>query len=136
MTVFDTLDRLNLRASLVLFGRPATLHPMKVAAAGVNAKAEIETDPDRPTLTGVAIIRSEWADRLQIGGQGMPTPTGSFRQAARGVSHVATLMPAELPWAPAKGDEIEYDDRPGIRYRITEPMPDGGAGLHCGLVKL
>ena len=136
MSVFDTLDAINLRTSLVLFGRPATLHPMKTAAAGVNAKPEPETDPDRATLTGVAVIRSEWADRVQIGGNGLPTPPGAHKLAARGVSHVATLMPGSLAWAPRKGDEIEYDDRPGIRYRITEPMPDGGAGLHCGLAKL
>lgn len=136
MSAFDTLDAINLRTSIVLLGRPATLHPMKPGAAGVNAKAEPETDPDRATLTGVGVIRSEWAERVQIGGQGMPTPTGAFRQAARGVSHVATLMPAGLAWSPRKGDEIEYDDRPGIRYRITEPMPDGGSGLHCGLAKI
>lgn len=136
MSVFDTLDAINLRTSLVLFGRPATLHPMKTAEAGVNARSEPETDPDRATLTGVGVIRSEWAERVQIGGQGLPMPAGAHRMAARGVSHVATLMPAGLAWTPRKGDEIEYDDRPGLRYRITEPMPDGGAGLHCGLVKL
>lgn len=136
MNAFDILDELSLRTDLALFGRCATLFPMMTGAAGVNSKAEGETDPRRPVLEGVRVIRSEWAERVQIGGQGMPTPTGAFKMAARGVTHIATLMPKLLGWAPQKGDELVYDDRPEIRYRLTELMPDGGAGLHCGLAKV
>lgn len=136
MSAFDALDAIMLRTDLVLFGRLATIHPMKTGAAGVNAKPVAETDPARATLTGVRVIRSEWSERVQIGGEGLPTPPGHFKAAARGFPHVASVMPASLAWVPRKGDEIEYDDRPGQRYRIAEPMPDGGAGLHCGCVKL
>lgn len=134
MSAFDALDAINLRTCLALYGRRATLWPMKAGAAGVNSKAA--ADPSRAVLTGVRVIRSEWSDRVQIGGEGLPTPQGAFKLAARGIPHVATVMPAALAWVPVKGDELEYDDRPGQRYRVVEPMPDGGAGLHLGLAKL
>ncbi len=133
MSAFDALDAMNLRTSLVLFGRPATLHPVKPGAGGVNAASVPDTS--RATLTSVAVIRSEWSERVQIGGGGLPTPSGAFKLAAMGISHIATVMPADLTWTPTKGDELEYDDRPGRRYRIIEPMPDGLSGLHLGLSK-
>lgn len=136
MTSFDILDEVMLRTDLQLFGRPATLYPMKNGAAGPNARAVAETDPSRQVLAGIVVIRSEWTERVQIGGQGMPTPAGGHRMAARGISHVATVMPKLLAWAPKPGDELVYDDRPDTRYRLTEMMPDGGAGLHCGLAKV
>lgn len=136
MSAFDALDAIMLRTNLALFARTATIWPMKTASAGVNAAPVAETDPSRPVLTGVRVIRSEWSERVQIGGEGLPTPPGHFKVAARGYPHIATVMPTALAWTPGKGDEIEYADRPGLRYRIAEPMPDGGAGLHCGCVKL
>ncbi|CAN7316838.1 hypothetical protein LJR009_001599 [Bosea sp. LjRoot9] len=134
MSAFDALDAMNLRTSLVLFGRPATLHPMKPGASGVNAAAAPDTSRD--TLTGVAVIRSEWSERVQIGGNGLPTPAGAFKLGAMGIRHIATVMVSGLPWTPAKGDELEYEDRPGLRYRMIEPMPDGLSGLHLGLSKV
>lgn len=136
MTAADTLDAMNLRTCLALWGRPATLYPMKPGPAGVNGPAV--ADPDRAVLTGIAVIRSEWSERVQIGGLGMPTPTGNFRLPAAGRRHIATLAPddiALLPggWMPRKGDQVAYDDRPDARYQVSEPMPDGGAGLHLGL---
>lgn len=136
MNAFDVLDELSLKTDLVLFGRKATFFPMKAGPGGVNDAAVADADPDRPTLEAVQVIRSEWSERVQIGGQGMPTPTGAFRLAAAGVKHVATVMPKLMGWKPIKGDHLEYEDRPGQRYRITEPMPDGGAGLHLGLSKV
>jgi len=131
MSAFDALDAIMLRTDLVLFGRSVTVRPMKTAPAGVNAAPV--PDESRAVMTGVRAIRSEWSERVQIGGEGMPTPRGEFRAATRAMPHVATLQPASLAWTPRKGDTIEYDDRPGRLYRVTEPMSDGGAGLHLGL---
>lgn len=136
MTSFDILDEIMLKTDLQLFGRCASLYPKTVGAAGPNARSATSTDPDRSALFGVRVIRSEWSARVQIGGQGMPTPAGAFRMAARGVSHVATVMPKLLDWVPKAGDELVYDDRPDDVYRLTELMHDGGAGLHCGLAKV
>ena len=136
MSAFDDLDALVLDAAQALFGDTATIYPMKSGAAGPNAPATADTDPDRPVLTDVAVIRSEWPERLQIGGNGMPTPTGAFKLAASGIRHVATLKPADLAWTPRKGDELVYDDRPARRFRIVELMPDGLSGLHCGLADI
>lgn len=131
MSAFDQLDAIMLRTDLALFGRKATLFPMKAGPAGVNGPTI--ADSARAALSGVAIIRSEWSDRVQIGGQGMPVPPGHFKLALAGLRHIATVQPSALAWRPGKGDELVYDDRPGLRYVVAEPMPDGGAGLHLGL---
>lgn len=131
MSAFDTLDAIMLRTDFALFGRKATLFPMKAGPAGVNGA--MVADPARATLAGVDVIRSEWSDRVQIGGQGMPVPPGHFKMASAGIRHVATVQPSALAWKPGKGDELAYDDRPGVRYVVAEPMPDGGEGLHLGL---
>lgn len=134
MSVFAALDALMMDVHLATFGDPCTLYPMKPAPGGRNDQTV--ADDDRTALEGVPAIRSEWSERQQIGGQGMPTPTGAFKLAAAGFRHVATVKPADLSWTPGKGDELEYSDRPGLRYRISEPMPDGLAGLHLGLTKV
>ncbi len=136
MSAFDDLDAMVLDTAGVLFGDTATIFPMKTGSAGPNAPATADTDPARPVLSGAMVIRSEWPERLQIGGNGMPTPTGAFKLGAAGVRHVATLKPADLGWTPRDGDELVYDDRPGRRYRIVEVMPDGLSGLHCGLADI
>ncbi|QEL26149.1 hypothetical protein FQV39_28725 [Bosea sp. F3-2] len=117
----------------VLFGDTATIFPM-TTGGGVNGKPE--ADASRESMTGVTVIRSEWSERVQIGGNGLPTPPGAFKVAAAGFRVVATLQPAGLQWVPRKGDEIVFDDRLSIRYRISEPMPDGLSGLHLGLTRI
>jgi hypothetical protein len=131
MSPFDALDAIMLRTSQALFGRTATLYPMKPGPAGVNGPSV--TDASRATLAGVAVIRSEWSERVQLGGQGMPVPSGHFKLASAGFRHIATVQPSVLAWRPGKGDELAYDDRPDVRYVVSEPMPDGGEGLHLGL---
>lgn len=131
MSSFDALDAIMMRTDLALFGRKATLYPMKPGPAGVNGP--MVADTARATLGDIDVIRSEWSDRLQIGGQGMPVPPGHFKTASAGIRHVVTLQPSALDWTPGKGDELVYDDRPDLRYVVAEPMPDGGAGLHLGL---
>ncbi|MET3892787.1 hypothetical protein ABIE41_003863 [Bosea sp. OAE506] len=134
MSAFDALDAMVLDTAQRLFGDTVTLYPMKPGAAGVNAKPV--ADASRAIVSGLRVIRSEWSERVQIGGQGLPTPPGQFRQAAAGVAAIATFALADLPWRPQKGDELVYADRPGERWRIVEPMPDGLSGLHCGLARL
>lgn len=134
MSAFDDLDALTLDAAQALFGDTATLFPMKPGPSGVNGASV--ADDDRPSLPGVPVIRSEWSERVQIGGQGLPTPPGHFGRANAGARIVATVRPAALAWVPRKGDELVFDDRPDIRYRVSEPMPDGGAGLHLGLTRI
>lgn len=134
MSDFDALDAMVLDTAAMLFGDTATIFPMKASAAGVNGKPV--PDDSREAMTGVSVIRSEWSERGQIGGQGMPTPQGAFKLASAGYRVIATLQPASLAWVPKKGDELVYDDRPEARYQIAEPMPDGGAGLHLGLTRI
>lgn len=133
MSAFDELDALVLDTAGTLFGDCASIFPMRPAGS-VNAAPE--DDPERPILTGVTMIRSEWSERVQIGGQGLPTPAGAFKVASAGFRVVATLKHCGLPWVPRKGDEIVFDDRPDVRYRVAEPMPDGLAGLHLGLTRV
>lgn len=134
MSVFAALDALMMDVQLATFGDVCTLYPRKPAPGSRNDQTV--ADPDRPALEGVQAVRAEWPERLQIGGGGMPTPRGSFGVGVAGLRHVATVKPADLSWTPGKGDELEYSDRPGIRYRISEPMPDGLAGLHLGLTRV
>jgi hypothetical protein len=134
MSAFDALDQMMIATAGALFGDRATVHPMKPGPGGVNA-APVE-DLSRAPLTDITVIRSEWSERVQIGGNGLPTPAGAFKQAAAAQRHIATLQKSELVWLPRKGDEIEWNDRPGTRYRLTEPMPDGGDGLHFGASKV
>lgn len=134
MNAFAPLDSHMLATALALFGESATLHPMMQGPAGPNAASV--ADPDRAALAGVRAIRSEWSERVGFGGQGMPMPAGAKKLASSGVRHIATVAPASLGWTPRKGDEIAFADRPGERYRIVEPMPDGLAGLHLGLQKV
>ncbi len=133
MSAFDDLDALMLGTAQVLFGDVVTLYPMRPGAAGPNGKAEADTDPARPITADVRVIRAEWAERVQIGGGGLPTPAGAFRLAAAGRVHLVTFLRETLPWLPRVGDELVYDDRSGLRYRLAEAMPDGGAGLHFRL---
>lgn len=136
MSLFSALDALTFEASLAVFGDLATLYPMKPGTAGPNAAPVAAADPARPVQAGILVVRSEWAERVEIGGQGMPMPPGGFRAPAAGNRHVVSLKADSLSWLPAKGDELEYADRPGIRYRITELQPDGLAGLHGVLARL
>lgn len=133
MSDFDALDAMVLETAESLFGDPATIYPM-TTGGGVNGKPE--PDVSRPLLAGVMMIRSEWSERVQIGGQGLPTPPGAFKMASAGFRVVVTLRHCGLAWVPRKGDEIVFDDRPSVRYRISEPMPDGLAGLHLGLTRI
>lgn len=137
MSAFDDLDAMVLDTALALFGdRFVTLYPMKEGPAGLNGPKVADDDPARPILSDVPAIRSEWAERVQIGGQGMPTPAGAFRLSAAGTRHVVTLKLADLGWRPVPGDELAYADRPGERYRLTELQPDGLSGLHIVLSRL
>ncbi|KFC63982.1 hypothetical protein FG93_05492 [Bosea sp. LC85] len=134
MSQFAALDAMMLDAAQAAFGDRSTLYPMKPGAAGLNGGSV--ADPDRVILIGVPVIRSEWNERAQLGGRGMPMPPGNFGQGVSGTRHVATVKPAALGWVPGKGDELEYEDRPGIRYRVAEPMPDGLSGLHLSLTRI
>jgi hypothetical protein len=133
MSAFDDLDAMVLDSAQTAFGDTATIFPMSTGG-GVNGKPE--ADAGREDMTGVSLIRSEWSERVQIGGNGMPTPKGAWGAPAAGFRVVVTLALAGLAWVPRKGDEIVFDDRPDVRYRIGEPMPDGGAGLHLGLTRI
>jgi hypothetical protein len=134
MSAFDALDAVMMSTSKVLFGDLATLYPMKPGPAGVNGSAVADTG--RAILTNISVIRSEWAERVQLGGNGMPMPPGAFKVSAGGMKRIATVQLSDLDWQPVKGDELEYADRPGQRYRIAELLPDGGVGLHLGLNKV
>lgn len=133
MSAFDELDDMMLETAGTLFGDTATIYPM-TKGAGVNAAAS--ADDTRLYMTGVVVIRSKWYERVQIGANGMPTPPGNFKQSMAGVRTIATVALAGLQWVPRQGDEIVFDDHPGERYRIVEPMPDGLSGLHLGLSKV
>jgi len=133
MSAFDDLDAMVLDSAGVLFGNTATVVPMSTGG-GVNGKPE--ADPSRQPMVGVVVIRSEWPERVQIGGNGMPTPKGAFGAAAAGLRAVATVKLDGLAWVPKKGDELIFDDRPDTRYQIAEPMPDGLSGLHLGLSRI
>lgn len=133
MSAFDDLDAMALDAAGVLFGETASIFPMRPAGS-VNGQAE--ADASRTALTGVTVIRSEWSERVQIGGNGLPTPKGAFGAPVAGRRVVATVALAGLAWLPRKGDELVFDDRPDARYQIAEPMPDGLSGLHLGLSRI
>lgn len=134
MSAFAELDALMMDTQLAAFGEPCAIYPMTPGPAGRNGPSV--ADPARPPLADVPVIRSEWPERLQIGGQGMPTPAGAFKLPAAGRRHVATVKLADLAWTPRQGDELEYAGEPNIRYRVGEPMPDGLSGLHLGLSKV
>lgn len=134
MSAFDDLDELALDAAVGVFGDLCTIYPMKPGPAGRNGPT-VE-DETRDPLDDVPVIRSRWSERLQIGGQGMPTPTGAFKQGVAGQRHVASVKIVDLPWRPRQGDELAYNDEPDTRFRISEPMPDGLAGLHLGLTRV
>ncbi|PZR94167.1 MAG: hypothetical protein DI537_08745 [Stutzerimonas stutzeri] len=134
MSAFDDLDALALEAAIGVFGDLCTIYPMKPGPAGINGpRVEDET---RDPLDDVPVIRSRWSERLQIGGQGLPTPRGGFTQGASGTAHVATIQLGGLGWRPRQGDELAYADDPDTRFRISEPMADGLSGLHLGLTKV
>lgn len=133
MSAFDDLDALVLETAGTLFGDTATIFAM-TTGGGVNGKPG--PDASREQMTGVVVIRSEWSERVQIGGNGMPTPKGAFGAPLAGFRVIGTLKLAGLAWVPKQGDELVYDDRPSVRYQIAEPMPDGLAGLHLGLTRI
>lgn len=133
MSAFDDLDAMVLDTAGVLFGDTVTIFPMSTGG-GVNGKSE--ADATRQEMPGVIVIRSEWSERVQIGGNGLPTPKGAFGAGAAGLRAIATVKIAGLSWVPRKGDELVFDDRPDTRYQIAEPMPDGLAGLHLGLSRI
>ena len=134
MSAFDDLDALSLEAALGVFGDLCTVYPMKPGPAGPNAPRV--ADEARDPLDAVPVIRSRWSERLQIGGQGMPTPRGAFARGVSGQRHVATVKIVDLAWPPRQGDELAYDDEPDVRFRISELMPDGLAGQHLGLTRV
>lgn len=134
MSAFDELDAMALDASLAAFGDLCTIYPMKPGPAGRNGPSV--ADEARDPLDDVAVIRSRWAERLQIGGGGLPTPKGAFNQGAAGQRHVATVKLVDLAWPPRQGDELAYADEPDTRFRISELMPDGLAGQHLGLTRI
>lgn len=134
MSAFAELDALVMDVELATFGELCTIYPMKPGPAGQNGSRV--ADPARDPLDDVPVIRSEWAERLQIGGQGMPTPPGGHRQGVAGRRHIATVKILDLAWTPRQGDELEYVDAPNVRYRLSEPMPDGLSGLHLGLSRI
>jgi hypothetical protein len=133
MSAFDDLDALALEAAIGVFGDLCTVYPMKTGPAGPNGPRA--PDETRDPLDAVPVIRSRWSERLQIGGQGMPVPPGGHRQGVAGTAHVATIQLGGLAWRPRQGDELAYADEPDTRFRISEPMPDGLAGLHLGLTR-
>jgi hypothetical protein len=134
MSAFDDLDALALEAVIGVFGDLCTIYPMKPGPAGRNGPTV--ADESRDPLDDVPVICSRWSERLQIGGQGLPTPRGGFTQGASGTAHVATVKLVDLPWRPGQGDELAYADDPDTRFRISEPMPDGLSGLHLGLTRI
>ncbi len=131
---FADLDALTLDAAIATFGELCTIYPMKSGPAGRNGPNV--PDETRDPLDDVPVIRSRWSERLQIGGQGMPTPAGAFKQGVAGQRHLASVKMVDLPWRPKQGDELAYADEPDVRFRISEVMPDGLAGLHLGLTKV
>lgn len=133
MSAFDELDALALDASLAAFGDLCTVYPMKPGLSGRNGPTE--PDDGRDPLDNVPVIRSRWAERLQIGGGGMPTPQGAFKQGVTGQGHIATVKLSDLLWPPRQGDELAYAADPDVRFRISEVMPDGLAGQHLGLTR-
>ena len=133
MSAFDDLDAMMLETAGTLFGDTATIFPMSTGG-GVNAKPG--PDATRSPMAGIVVIRSEWSERVQIGGNGLPSPKGAFGAPAAGRRVNATVSLASLQWVPRQGDEIVFDDRPDTRYQIAEPMPDGLAGLHLGLTRI
>lgn len=134
MSAFDDLDAMALDVAVGVFGDPCTIYPMKPGPAGRSGPT-VE-DESRDPLDDVPVIRSRWSERLQIGGQGMPTPAGPFKHGVAGQRHLACVKLVDLPWRPKQGDELAYADEPDIRFRISEIMPDGLAGLHLGLTRV
>lgn len=110
-----------------------TLYPMAQATAGPNAARRADTA--RAILSGVPVIRSENAVRVVTGDNGMGRSAGTWRQGVAERRHVVSIK-AGLAWEPLVGDELVYSDRPDLRYRLTEPQPDGGAGLHFVLARV
>lgn len=122
---FDVAEASALSASMAIFGRRAAIYPM-AASAGPNAARVL--DPARVAMASVAVIRSEHAARIETGDNGMGRAVGTFRQGQQGVRHMATVAASDGVSARI-GDEMVYEDRPDIRYRITEAQPDGGASI-------
>lgn len=136
MSVFDDLDAMALDAVMGVFGDLCTLHPMKPGPAGINGPSV--ADPERATLEAVPVVRSEWAERASVSGrgEGLGAFSGAFKVAVAGQRHIATIKPGDLAWTPGKGDELSYDDEPAVRFRISEPQPDGLSGLHLVLTRI
>ncbi len=123
--MWDGMDAGALDVTMAIFGRLATVYPM-TPGAGPNAPRQI--DPAREAIAAITVIRTEYSDRIETGDNGMGRAVGTFRQGAQGQRHIVTL-PAGPASAARVGDELVYEDRPMIRYRLTEPHPDGGAGV-------
>ena len=121
-----SLDLESFRLSLALWGQPAQLRGMRVAARGVNARPE--PDPDRAERT-VTVIRSESAARIGLSDNGLGRTAGAFRGVPASKVHIVSLE-AGGAWEPRAGDQIIYADRPSAVYLLAETRPDGGAGLH------
>lgn len=132
MTVpaFAGLDASMAAIEVDIFGQPVSLLAMKAGAAGPNA-ARV-SDPSRARIEAQG-IRSEFADRVDIGDNGMGRRSGTFATSVSGVVHVLTLARAGLAWEPQRGDRVIWTDRPSHLYEIAELLPDGGAGLHYAL---
>jgi hypothetical protein len=113
------------------FGQPATLTPMRAAAAGPNAPRE--ADPDRePSPLAVNAVRGEAPVRPDPGDNGMGRNPGMMRMNMAQSRQIVTLPPG-LPWQPRPGDILVWDDRPGQEYRLGEALLGSAAGLSFAL---
>jgi hypothetical protein len=116
-------DAAALDAVLSVWGIPATVTPM-AAADGPNAPRV--PDPSRP-VKAINVIRSEASQRLALSDNGVGRPAGQFRMGTSSQQHLVTMRLEEGPFL--QGDQLVYGDRPTV-YRLGEPKPDGGAGIH------
>lgn len=131
MTVpaFAGVDASMVAIEMDIFGQPVTLVAMRAGAAGPNA-ARVQ-DLARPDIITTG-IRSEFADRVDIGDNGMGRRSGTFNSGVSGVVHVLSIKRG-LAWEPRKGDRVIWADRASKTYEIAEVLPDGGAALHYAL---
>jgi hypothetical protein len=130
-SAFDALESLMLGTNVALYARPCTVYPMK--STGPNSV--VVADPNRPTLRVMA-IRSEWSATVDNGDNGMGRASGAFRTGTNAQVSRATFQVTDMLWPPGRQDEMVWDDRPGLRYRISEPLPDGGTGLTVTLNRI
>lgn len=117
--------------SQTLYGQPCMLHAM----AGAGPNAPLAPDPVRGSAPARA-VRAEWSGRVELGDNGMGRTSGAFRLGVNAPIARATFEVAALPFTPRVNDELEWDDRPGERWRISEVMPDGGTTLTVTLNKV